>query len=166
MRKSLQRPHARDFPRFAHPALGWAAIAVKSHRIKALSSAVTGCLSAGESRRSRPERGQGRSCRWRGLPGSANGPHRNPRRLASCESMDLKESVRSRGDYDEDDIDNSTFCRDSALLSPCHRPLHHRMTERSPAILKSAHWFSRSHEASSPSGRCGFRIAGLRTRTQ
>ena len=54
--------------------------------------------------------------------------------MSDCDNHRAMESVRSKGDNDEDDIDNSTFCRDSALLALCHRPLDHRMTERFRAM--------------------------------
>ena len=49
----------------------------------------------------------------------------------------MPESVRSRGDDDEDDDANSTFCRASAGFALCHRPLHHRVTERFPMPKRS-----------------------------
>ena len=71
LRNGLQRLHARDFPRLSHPALSFSVIVAKSRRINALSSAVTGCLPAAESRGSRPERDQGRDRSSPGLSGDA-----------------------------------------------------------------------------------------------
>ena len=41
-----------------------------------------------------------------------------------------RESVRSRGDDDDDDGANSVFRRASPAFAQCHRPLHHCVTER------------------------------------
>ena len=59
--------------------LSFSVIAAKPRRINALSSAVTGCLPAAESRRSRPERGQVGSRPFLGLSGDAflEAPGRN-----------------------------------------------------------------------------------------
>ena len=43
-----------------------------------------------------------------------------------------EETVRSKGDDDEDDNADSAFCRALPAFALCHRPLHHRVTERFP----------------------------------
>ena len=46
------------------------------------------------------------------------------------------ESVRSKGDDDEEDDGNSAFCRAAPVLAQRHRPLHHRVNERFPTRSK------------------------------
>ena len=45
------------------------------------------------------------------------------------------ESVRSKGDDDEEDDGNAAFCRAAPAFGPCRHPPHHRVNERFPSLL-------------------------------
>ena len=62
---------------------------------------------------------------------------RRPNQVKPLKAGSLRETVRSKGDDDEDDDANAALCRASAGFALCHGPLHHRVTERFSSSLSA-----------------------------